>query len=68
MNRITRYRCPAYRVKPHLVDLTSIFFLGKLNTPFSATFICLVLPGGNNSLLLPMLDSIKQTQMRNRVP
>ena len=58
----------AYGVKPHLVDVAPVFFLGKLNTPFSATFICLVFPRGNDPLLLPMLDNIKQPQKYDRVP
>ena len=47
---------PAYGIKPHFIDVVSILLLGKLYTPLSACFVCLVFPSRNNPFLFLSLN------------
>lgn len=44
-------------MKPEIVDLGTSFVSRQLDAPFASIFVGIVLPSGNYTLLLRMLDS-----------
>lgn len=41
----------AYRVQPHLIDISSVLVLWKLNAPLPSLSVLIVFPCGNDTIL-----------------
>jgi hypothetical protein len=52
----------SYSIKPHLIDIVTIFVLGELDTPLATVFVRLVLPSRDDSFLKVVLSTKKMIE------